>query len=140
MTKPRPLAPCLIDRGTITDFRDMLRALETVESLEYTWSVDGQTVSEGRGTLVKLMADPESATMTVNGCLFLNVASFRYLDFEPESGDTWRFRLYGDGSLFEIVTIADEPEAAERGPRLLVEQVGDDFEIISLDGEDDLDE
>ncbi len=85
MTKPRPLAPCLIDRGTITDFRDMLRALETVESLEYTWSVDGQTVSEGRGTLVKLMADPESATMAVNGCLFLNVASFRYFDFEPNA-------------------------------------------------------
>ncbi len=140
MTKPRPLAPCLIDRGTVTDFRDMLRALETVESLEYTWSVDGQVVSEGRGTLVKLMADPESSTMAVNGCLFLNVASFRYLDFEPGDADSWRFRLYGDGSLFEIVTLAEEPDSGERGPRLLVEAVGDDFEIISLDGEDELEE
>jgi hypothetical protein len=140
MTKPRPLAPCLIDRGTITDFRDMLRALETIESVEYAWSVDGHIVSEGRGTLVKLMADPDSATMIVNGCLFLNVFSFRYLDFEPGAEETWRFRLYGDGSLLELVALPEEPESAERRPHLLVEQVGDDYEIISLDGEDEIEE
>jgi hypothetical protein len=140
MPKPRPLAPCLIDRGTITDFRDMLRALETVESVEYSWSVDGHAVSEGRGALVKLMADPESATMAVNGCLFVNVASFRYLDFEPEGEESWRFRLYGDGSLLELTTVAEEPDATERRPHLLIEQVGDDFEIISLDGEDEAEE
>ncbi len=140
MLKPRPLAPCLIDRGTVTDFRDMLRALETVESREYSWSVDGHIVTEGRGTLVKLMADPDSSTMVVNGCLFLNVASFRYLDFEPDEGDSWRFRLYGDGSLLELVTLSEEAEGADHRPHLLIEQTGDDFEIISLDGEDDLDE
>ena len=86
------------------------------------------------------MADPDSSTMAVNGCLFLNVASFRYLDFEPDGAEAWRFRMYGDGTLLEFVTLAEEPESGERGPRLLVEAVGDDFEIISLDGEDELDE
>ena len=54
--------------------------------------------SEGRAALVKLMADPESATLVVNGCLFLNVLSFRYLDFEQLAEERWRFMLLGDGS------------------------------------------
>ena len=39
------------------------------------------------------MADPESSTLIVNGCLFLNVASFRYLDFEQDAEGAWRFTL-----------------------------------------------
>ena len=79
-----PLAPYFIGSGTLTHPRDMIRALETLEAVEYAYIVDGDTISEGEATLVKLMADSGSATMAVNGCLFLNVSSFRYLDFSTD--------------------------------------------------------
>jgi len=55
-------APCFIGSGTLTNPRDMIRALETLESLEYRYEMDGNVISEGSTTLVKLMYDNESAT------------------------------------------------------------------------------
>lgn len=140
MDPHRDLAPCLIGRGTLTNPRDMLRALETLESLDYRFLADGDVIDEGRAALVKLMADPESSTLVVNGCLFLNVMSFRYLDFEPAAEDRWHFVLYGDGTTLELVSIP-EPENGEeidKRPHLLSDETVPDFEsLIALDDEDD---
>jgi hypothetical protein len=140
MNHEHDLAPCLIGRGTLANPRDMLRALETLETLEYRFAAHGQTVDEGRAALVKLMADPESATLVVNGCLFLNVLSFRYLDFEPLPEERWRFVLHGDGSTLELISVpeAEEENATATRPHLLSEEVAPDFEsLIALDDEDD---
>lgn len=139
---PRPLAPCLIGRGTLSHPRDMLRALETLEGLEYRFLVDGEVVDGGQAALVKLMADPDSSTLVVNGCLFLNAMSFRYLDFEPMSEARWRFVLHGDGSTLELVSVpeSDDEEGAAppTRPHLLSEETVPDFEsLIALDDEDD---
>jgi hypothetical protein len=107
MDPHRDLAPCLIGSGTLAHPRDMLRALETIENLEYSFTVHGDAVSQGRAALVKLMADPESSTLVVNDCLFLNVLSFRYLDFEQLSEDSWGFTLYGDGSTLRLVSLPE---------------------------------
>ena len=142
MDPHRTLAPCLVGKGTVANPRDMLRALETLENLEYRYLVHGEIIDEGKAALVKLMADPESATLVVNSCLFLNVASFRYLDFEQNTDATWGFRLHGDGSLLELVSAPEteeEDEAAKR-PHLLSEAEIPDFEmLIALDDEDDED-
>ena len=136
----RPLAPCLISKGSVAHPRDMLRALETIEGLEYRYVVGDETIEEGRASLVKLMADPESATLIVNGCLFLNVASFRYLDFEQISEDRWSFVLRGDGSVLELISLPEtenEDENATR-PHLLSEETVPDFEsLLALDDEDE---
>jgi hypothetical protein len=142
MDPNRILAPCLIGRGTLANPRDMLRALETLENLEYRFIAHGETVDQGRTALVKLMADPESSTIVVNGCLFLNVMSFRYVDFEPLSPESWRFTLHGDGSVLELVSLPeteDEEDGAKR-PHLLLEETIPDFSsMIVLDDEDDED-
>ena len=139
MDRSRPLAPTFVTSGTIVSPRDMLRALETLETLDLLWEVEGRNVAEGQFTLVKLMYDPDSATMAVNSCLFLNVASFRYLDFEQLQCGRWRFRLFGDSATLTLVTVpeSDEERAAER-PHLLLEQVDADFEsFVTLDDEED---
>jgi hypothetical protein len=140
MDHSRNLAPCLISRGTLTSHRDMLRALETLENLDYRFLVGDELIEEGRAALVKLMADPESATLIVNGCLFLNVASFRFLDFGQATEDRWRFLLHGDGSLLELISIpeTEDADANAQRPHLLSEETVDDFEsLIILDDEDD---
>jgi hypothetical protein len=141
MDHDRSLAPCLIGRGTLADPRDMLRALETLENLEYRFVVHGELVDEGKAALVKLMADPESATLVVNGCLFLNVLSFSFLDFEPTAEQRWRFTLHGTHSVLELISLPDSEDtdpATPNRPRLLLEESERDFEsLIALDDEDD---
>ncbi len=140
MDTQRPLAPCLISRGTVTNHSDMLRALETLENLDYRFLVGNELIEEGRAALVKLMADPDSATLVVNGCLFLNVASFRFLDFEQIAEDRWRFVLNGDGSRLELISVPEPDDADEnvKRPHLLSEETVGDFEsLIALDDEDD---
>ena len=140
MNHDHDLAPCLIGRGTLANPRDMLRALETLDNLEYRFFAHREVVDEGRAALVKLMADPESSTLVVNGCLFLNVLSFRYLDFEPVAEDRWRFVLHGDGSQLELVSLpeTEEDAAASGRPHLLSEETTPDFEsLIALDDDED---
>ena len=139
MERPRHLAPTFISSGTISSPRDMLRALESLETVDLLWEVEGRNVAEGQYTLVKLMYDPDSATMAVNGCLFLNVASFHYLDFEQLHCGRWRFHLHGDAATLTLVTVPEsEEERAPERPHLLLEQADADFEsFVALDDEED---
>lgn len=140
MEAPRSLAPCLVGRGTVATPRDMLRALETLENLEYRYLVLGDEVDAGNASLVKLMADPDSTTLVVNGCLFLNVSSFRYLDFERGPEDNWIFTLHGDDTMLELISIPETEEEAllAKRPHLLSEETVPDFEsLLALDEDDD---
>jgi hypothetical protein len=136
----RPLAPCFIGSGTITNPRDMIRTLETLESLEFVYELDGTVISAGDATLVKLMADPESATMAVNGCLFLNVASFRYLDFDTEEDGRCTVRLYGDGSLLVLRTAPDATGGVTTGQMRLIEDAEFSLSELVLAEEEDEEE
>lgn len=140
MDSNRSLAPCLIGSGTLAHPRDMIRALETLENITYRYELDGDLVSSGEATLVKLMADPASATIAVNGCLFLNVSSFRYLDFEHDGEGICTVRLFGDGTL---LTLRAEPDTEtadiHRDQLRLLEEAAFDLES-SVVGEDEDDE
>ncbi len=134
------LASCLVHNGTVTSPRDMVRALETIESLTYTQTVDGQVMAEGSGTLVKIMAEPSAATILVNQCLFLNVLSFRYLTFMTADDGTCSFELAGEGMTLTLVPV-DEPEGSEdRLPALLLDSEDFDAESYVLLDDDDEDE
>jgi hypothetical protein len=140
MQHPRDLTPCLIGTGTVTGLRDMVRAMETVEAFDYRYSVDGENIAEGRATLVKIMADPDSSTLLVNGCLFLNVASFRYLNFATAEEGTTAIELYGDGVVLELKP-AEETEAREGRPvmRFMEDPSFDIGSFVTLDDEEDED-
>ncbi len=141
MQPTRPLAPCFIGSGTVVNPRDMVRVLETLEALHFTYAVDDSLVADGQATLVKIMADSESATMAVNGCLFINVASFRFLDFETIDEDLCAVHLRGDGTVLSLLAVrdAEEPGVSAGQMRLIEES---EFELSSFviaedDDEDD---
>jgi hypothetical protein len=135
------LARCLVHNGTVTDPRDMVRALETIEGLTYTQSVDGQVMAEGKATLVKIMAEPTSATILVNECLFLNVMSFRYLTFTTHDDGSSTFDLVGDGMTLNLVPTEDPetPEECRMPARLLDAEAFGVESYVALDDEDDED-
>jgi hypothetical protein len=137
------LSSCLVHNGTVSSPRDMLRALETMEGLTYRQIVDGETLAEGNATLVKLMVEPGAATILVNGCLFLNVLSFRYLTFETDADGQCTFDLVGDGMRLILVPTADaEDAAAATNPRVarLIEAEAYDPDAYAMLEDDDEDE
>lgn len=101
MNAGRPLAPCFVGSGTLTHPLDMARALETLESTDYTYTIDGQVVETGEAALVRLVLDNSAASIIVNGCIFLNISSFLYLDFNTEDGIVV-MRLHRDGAVLEL--------------------------------------
>lgn len=140
MQPDNPLAPVMIGSGTVAHPRDMIRALETLETVEYEYIVDGDTLSQGAATLVKIMADSGSATMVVNGCLFLNVSSFRYLDFSTDEEDVCSVTLHGDGVTLALRSIGPaDGDTVARGQLKLLEDAGFDLEtfVITDDEEED---
>lgn len=138
MEPATPLAPCFIGSGTIAHPRDMIRALESLEHLEYVYRVDGSIIASGNVTLVRLMADPESSTMAINGCLFLNVVSFRYLDFQTTEDGRCQIELRGDGTVLTLVTRPDaEAGTAPRQLRLLETREFGMSELVFADDEDE---
>ncbi len=138
MQHPRDLTPTLIGTGTLSSLRDMVRAMETVETFDYRYAVDGEPINEGRATLVKIMADPDSSTLLVNGCLFLNVASFRYLNFATSEEGVTSIELHGDGMRLDIEPL-DEPDIREGRPvvRLIDEISFDPQSYVTLDDDED---
>ena len=138
MERPNHLASCLIHNGTVTSPRDMVRALETLETLTYTQTVDGEVMAQGRATLVKIMAEPGASTILVNQCLFLNALSFRYLTFTTSDDGNCVFDLVGDGMTLSLVPVEDPEGAEPRLPTLLLES--EDFEpgtYVVLDDDDE---
>jgi len=137
------LTGCLIQNGTVSAPRDMIRALETIEGLTYRQTFDGATLSEGRATLVKIMAEPGAATILVNGCLFLNVLSFEYLTFETGSDGRVVFELFADGMRLVLEPAEDGEEGAEpANPRAarLIEAESFDPDVYAMLDDDDEDE
>ncbi|MDO8949616.1 MAG: hypothetical protein Q7V61_03755 [Actinomycetota bacterium] len=143
MERSNQLASCLIHNGTVVNARDMVRAVETIEGLTYRQLLDGEVMAEGRATLVKIMAEPEGSTILVNGCLFLNVLSFRYMTFETAADGTCRFELVGDGMTLEITPVEDEDENGsnqnQRAVRLMEAESFDPESFVVLEDDDDED-
>jgi hypothetical protein len=137
------LTGCLIQNGTVSAPRDMIRALETIEGLTYRQVFDGAVLSEGRATLVKIMAEPGAATMIVNGCLFLNVLSFEYLTFETDLDGRVVFELFADGMRLVLEPVEEEDESAESpNPRAarIIEAESFDPDVYAMLDDDDEDE
>jgi len=143
LERRKELTACLVHNGTVTGHRDMIRALETVEGLTYRQILDGATMAEGRATLVKLMAEPEAATILVNGCLFLNVLSFRHLTFETDEAGRCVFELVGDGMRLELVPTEEDDDAIAtpnpRAVRLMAAESFDPETYAILDDDEDED-
>jgi len=138
MDSPRQLPPLLVGDGTLTNPRDMVRALETVESFAYRYVVDGDEITSGRATLVRIMLDDFSASTLVNGCLFLNVTSFTYLNFRTSAEGQTVFELFTEGSVLEMTPL-DEPElrAGQRQVIRLMDESVFEETFVSLEDEDD---
>lgn len=100
-------APCIINEGTIVNKRDILRVLETLDGVEYVYTVEGEPIAAGSALVTQVFASRTSATLLVNNCLFLNVNSFEYVRFWQEDTTT-KLELRLGTSVLTLTPIAEE--------------------------------
>jgi hypothetical protein len=103
-------APSFIDEGTLVNKTDMIRALQTLENVSYTYVVDGHTLSQGKGIVVRIFASNETSTLVINGCLFINVLSFDYLRFSPYKNESSKIELVSQSQILTLVPEVGEME------------------------------
>jgi hypothetical protein len=104
----RTPAPCIVNEGILINRADIIRALETLESVKYSFTVDGSEMSCGNGVIVKIFANPDTSTLIVNGCLFINILSFNYLRFFVDESLATVMDLVEDGKALRLVSTDDE--------------------------------
>ncbi|MBS3908758.1 MAG: hypothetical protein KGZ93_03945 [Actinobacteria bacterium] len=107
-------APCIVNEGILINKKDMRRALETLESVKYTYNVDGDTISEGEGVVVKVFSNAETSTLIVNGCIFLNILSFNYLRFFPHDNNLSVIELVDDIKILKLTPVEEDNKRANR--------------------------
>jgi hypothetical protein len=127
-------APCIINEGTVLNKRDMLRALETLDCVAYTHIVEDQRISSGRAVVAQVFLSRDSATLLVNNCLFINVASFDYLRFSQDGGRTVLSLVEGT-SVLELIPNEDgEPKPPSRFARqMFPEDVFDEDTFVLME-------
>lgn len=103
----RPLAPCIVDSGTIVNIQDMQRLLSDLGRVQYIHFQDGTTTSQGEGYILEVFADPYRSTLVANHALYLNVQSFDYLEIGLSSDQTPYFNLVQDSRQLKIVPLSN---------------------------------
>ena len=143
MYKRKDPAPCFINEGTIYQKKDMLRALETLENLKYKYIINGKAVREGRGAMLKVFASRQSATLVINNCVFINVLSFDYLNFQSDAAGKTNVELVGEGRTLRLESIDEEIKIPSTNREILasVDQFDDEETFAVLEeGEADSDD
>ncbi len=103
----RPLAPCIVDSGTIVNLQDMQRLLSDLGRVQYVHFQDDITTSQGEGYILEVFADPYRSTLIANHALYLNVQSFDCLEIGLSSDQTPYFKLVQDSRHLKIVPLSN---------------------------------
>ena len=129
-TPPKATAPCIINEGTLVNKRDMIRAVETLECVTYYDILDGGVISQGDGVLVKIFASKDSATLIVNGSIFLNVLSFDHLHFSSRPDGETVIELINGARILRLIPREEDPKLMAR-----VNQNAFAYETESMDSD-----
>lgn len=134
----RKKAPIIIDEGTVYRTLDIVRALLTLDAVQYEYLVDGSSVSSGKGWLVRVFYSRDSATLVLNNCLYINVSSFDYLKFYKNDAGQLTMSLHSDNSELRLTVLDEEskpPKTVERLRRIEDEEF--EFQFYHQEYEDE---
>lgn len=136
MTKKK--APIIIDEGAVYRTLDIVRALLTLDVVQYEYIVDESNVASGKGWLVRVFYSRDSATLVLNNCLYINVSSFDYLKFHKNDTGQLTMSLHSDNSELKLTVLDEElklPRTIERLRRIEDEEF--EFQFYHQEYEDE---
>jgi len=99
-------APCIIDNGLIVNQEDIYRLLNDLGHVRYYHYLDGQCSGEGEGYIVEIFNDNYQATLIANQTIYINLASFDYLQLETKQEQTY-FKLIQEERTLSLVPVSN---------------------------------
>lgn len=100
-------APCIVDTGIIISKQDMQKLLSDLGRVRYSYSHDGEMLSEAEGYVLEVISDPQRATMIANHTIYLNVHSFDYLELTRSPDNEACFNLVQDTCTLRLVPLSN---------------------------------
>lgn len=137
------LAPCIIDDGIVINREDMYRLLNDLSAVHYTHYLDGECKGEGEGYIVEVFEEPTQATLIANQTIYINLASFDYIQLETTKNGTY-FNLVHEQRTLRLFPLSNpfscQDAHSHFDPMLLEAMVTDVLSArhdVQLDEEDD---
>lgn len=124
--------PCFVGEGTLVNKKDMMRALETLESVHYRYIVDDKDISEGEGVVVRVFASGESSTLILNGCIFINVLGFDFLRFYSNKISSSTLELVAQDHNLKLTPVEDVEPAQQKTSKNFLSSHFDDESYAPL--------
>lgn len=102
------LLPCIVQIGTLYTTKDMLKALEDLYFVRYEYINHGNTISTGEGFIMSVISNKAGeSTLVFNKRLYLNLASFEYLEVSTVSEDITYFNLIANKMVLRLISDAN---------------------------------
>lgn len=100
-------APCLIDTGLLVNKQDIIRLLSDLTHVQYIYWQDEQIKSQGEGYILDVFADQARSTLIANHAIYINVASFDYLELKQSAESEAYFDLVQDGLILRLMPLSN---------------------------------
>ena len=100
-------APCLIDTGLLVNKQDIIRLLSDLTHVQYIHWQDEQIKSQGEGYILDVFADQARSTLIANHAVYINVASFDYLELKQSAEKEAYFDLVQDGMILRLIPLSN---------------------------------
>lgn len=115
---PQILAPCIIDNGIVVNKEDMYRLLNDLGHVHYSHYLDGECSGQGEGYIVEVFEDVSQATLIANQTIYLNLASFDYLQLETTNQGKTYFDLVQEQRKLRLSPLTNPLNFHEVNPNL----------------------
>ncbi|QLE54358.1 hypothetical protein [Nostoc sp. TCL26-01] len=99
-------APCIVDTGIIVNKLDMKRLLADLGRVRYIYTQEGKLQSEGEGDVMEVFANPQRSTLVANSALYINVASFDYLQLKQSPQKETYFDLMQESTCLRLIPLS----------------------------------
>ncbi len=100
-------APCIVDEGIVVNKRDIQRLIEDLSRVRYVHFQDGEPVGGGEGLVMEVFSDPGRSTVIANQTLYLNLASFDYLQLQSDRDGNTYFDLVQEDRQVRLIPVAN---------------------------------
>ncbi len=99
-------APCIVNTGIIVNKIDIRRLLNDLGRVHYIYTQNHKLLSEGDGDVMEVFTNPYRSTLVANNALYLNVASFDYLELKQSSQREPYFDLIQEQMCLRLIPLS----------------------------------
>ncbi len=142
--EPEHQIPCIIENGIVYGVKDIYRIVRDMGHVSYAEVVNTETLTQGDGYIMSVVANQQSATVIANQRIYLNVCGFDYMRISTQPDGQVHFDLVHPYRTLRLTPVPDAgpEEALESKPDRYEDYdpfEQEDFAEIQLDDDDDMD-